>query len=88
MDDRNIFSALSRSACSTTCCCIGNIILTGDFNARTGTLLDFVFHDDGSIDKNYCQTPDNYIHDQANLRNNIDNISNESGKLLYASNQV
>ena len=61
---------------------LSNIILTGDFNARTGTLLDFVFHDDGSIDKNYCQTPDNYIHDQANLRNNIDNISNESGKLL------
>ena len=22
VDDRNIFSALSRSACSTTCCCI------------------------------------------------------------------
>ena len=56
---------------------LGNIILTGDFNARTGTLLNYVFHDDNSIDKNYCQTPENYIHDQADLRNNIDCTTNE-----------
>ena len=69
---------------------LGNIILTADFNARTGTLRDYVFHDDSSIDKNYCQTPDNYIQDQADLRNNIDCTTNESGKLLarYALNQV
>ena len=61
---------------------LGNIILTGDFNAHTGTLLEYVFYDDSSIDKTYCQTPDNYIHDQADVSNNIDCITNERGKLL------
>ena len=60
---------------------LGNIILTGDFNAHTGTLLDFVFHDDSSLDKNYCRTPDNYTHDQADYHNNIDCTTNESGTL-------
>ena len=61
---------------------LGDIILTGDFNARTSTLPDFVLHDDSSVDKNYCQTPDNYIHDQSEVRNNLDCTTNESGKLL------
>ena len=60
---------------------LGHIILIGDFNAHTGTLLDFVFHDDSSLDKNYRQTPDNYTHDQADDHNNIDCTTNESGTL-------
>ena len=35
---------------------LGDIILTGYFNARTSTLPDFVLHDDSSVDKDYCQT--------------------------------
>ena len=63
---------------------LGNIILTGDFHAPTGTLLDYVLHDN-SLDKNYCQTPDNYIHDQADARNNIECITNEIIYLIGGS---
>ena len=51
------------------CSNLGNIILTGDIDAPTGTLLGYVFHD-SSIGINYSQTPDNYIHDQADVHSN------------------
>ena len=62
---------------------LGNIILTGDFNAHTGTLFGYVFHDAAQYTKTtHCQTPDIYTHDQAVVRNNIDCTTKESGKLL------
>ena len=55
---------------------IGQIVLTGDFNARTGTNLDFIENDDdiGSLSTNY-------IIDQEILqRKSFDTIVNTRGK--------
>lgn len=60
---------------------LGDIVLLGDFNARTKLLNDFVV-EHGSVEKEHCPTPNFYIYDQPNQRNNLDLGINEKGKLL------
>ena len=57
---------------------IGQIVLTGDFNARTGTAQDFIINDDDTGLMN-----SHYITDkQISKRKNSDSITNTRGKEL------
>ena len=56
-----------------------NIIITGDFNARTGDKFDFVIEDDTS-GRYDVPLPDCYVHDK--YINNRNSTSNAYGKCL------
>ena len=54
----------------------GDIILTGDFNARTGVLPDFTTHDSNV----YIPLPPEYVSDVDQARFNSDHLVNNYGK--------
>ena len=55
-----------------------HVILTGDFNARTGTLPDYVELDTGK----YIPLPPEYTVDLPIPRSNCDSVVNNYGKEL------
>ena len=56
-----------------------NVSLVGDFNARTGSLPDFIYNDD----QRYLDLPDDYIPDiELISRQNCDVIVNQFGEKL------
>ena len=57
---------------------IGNILLTGDLNARTGLLPDFVNYDTDL----YVPLPNGYIIDKSIPRQSEDAITNRYGREL------
>lgn len=58
----------------------GDVILTGDFNARTSTESDYIHNDDSS--SSYISLPDSYTQDLPLHRNNSDNVCNGYGTSL------
>lgn len=51
--------------------CKGDVIIQGDFNARTGSLQEFIFDDENNTI--FCESlPDDYIPDIPNLRQSLD----------------
>ena len=53
--------------------------IVGDFNARTGTLPDYIINDEGR----YVGLPDDYVTDaEISNRNNCDTIVNQFGERL------
>ncbi len=58
----------------------GNVILSGDFNARTGTERDYISNDDSA--SSYIMLPDSYTGDVPLHRNNSDNVCNGYGTSL------
>lgn len=57
----------------------GEVMLSGDFNSRTGTLLDFIQHDDGASE--YVALPSNY-GTFSDKRNNMAKVVNDYGEAL------
>ena len=60
---------------------MGEIIVSGDLNARTGDKHDFVFEED-TQNRYDVPLPDFYIYDKSITRNNRDNTCNAYGKCL------
>jgi hypothetical protein len=60
----------------------GEVLICGDFNARTRGLQDFILNDD--IKENFvdCPLPNDYIYDVSINRHQLDEISNLHGNLL------
>ena len=62
---------------------LGNILICGDLNARTGTLKDYVVSDNDTSTFQTIPLPPNYNNDNFNvLRNNNDPITNDWGKFI------
>lgn len=61
---------------------MGEILLCGDFNARTSNLIDFIQDDDNNENINECPIPSNYCEDFPIPRNQLDQTKNLHGKLL------
>ena len=61
---------------------LGEVLVSGDFNARTGHLLDFIPYD--SINETFsdCPVPQDYSPDSILPRNHTDTQSNLHGELL------
>ena len=61
---------------------LGEVLVSGDFNARTGHLLDFIPYD--SINETFsdCPVPLDYSPDSMLPRNHTDTQSNLHGELL------
>ena len=60
---------------------LGNIVLTGDFNGRTGTEPDFIMND-GPTSNNDLPLPEFYENDIPINRNNRDVVFNSYGNCL------
>ena len=60
----------------------GEVLVCGDFNARTGGLSDQTSHDSVRVNFSDCPLPQNYTPDQTKSRNQLDTKSNLHGKLL------
>lgn len=63
-------------------CTQGHILLCGDFNARTGGLIDYISDDSNNENFKDCPTPSDYEPDLPIKRNNLDEKSNLHGTLL------
>lgn len=61
-------------------CNKGEVLICGDFNARTRGLQDFSQHDDMNDIFNECPVPPNYPLDEPIIRNQLDKISNYHGR--------
>ena len=59
----------------------GDIMLTGDFNARTGTQRDYVYHD-SSVAEHYIPLPPDYQTDKEKMRASQDVVINNYGREL------
>ena len=59
----------------------GNIMLCGDFNARTSHLADYIELDSES---NSYHLPHNYDHDHFYVRNSMDNLAQRTGRKLIS----
>ena len=58
----------------------GDVILQGDFNARTGSMQEFAVHDD---DNQFLEIPEDYEIDTENYRYSQDeNTTNSRGRIL------
>ena len=57
---------------------MGEVILTGDFNARAGSEADFIVNDDGS--ESFLALPHNYFQDNPMFRRNTDIKCDSHGK--------
>ena len=57
----------------------GNVILCGDFNARTGVLCDYISNDG---DNNQYTLPNGYVSDTFHPRRSADIITTKSGRKL------
>ena len=60
----------------------GELLICGDFNARTGGLSDFIQHDTVQDNFTDCPLPPDYEQDMNLMRNHLDCKSNLHGKLL------
>ena len=60
----------------------GEVLVNGDFNARTGNLYDYISHDSISDTFLDCPLPATYISDSVCHRNNTDTQTNLHGELL------
>ena len=61
---------------------MGDNILAGDFNSRTGSLEDYIINDQFGSSDIYMPLPDSYVNDIPLHRNNCDTVCNHFGKLL------
>ncbi len=61
---------------------MGDIVLTGDFNARTSTTPDYVINDQCDTSDSHLPLSELYVHDIPLHRNNHDRVCNQYGKLL------
>ena len=59
---------------------LGDVLMSGDFNARTGTEPDYIVNDESLA--SYVTMPSSYVADIPYARNNQDKVCNEYGKLL------
>ena len=57
----------------------GDVLVCGDFNARTGTVTDYIAHDS---DSNHYPLPDNYNCELTSKRTSMDNTVNKYGRKL------
>jgi hypothetical protein len=75
-----IFSELQNEALKFNKKC--EVLICGDFNARTRGLQDFILNDD--VKENFvdCPLPNDYISDVSINRHQLDEISNLHGNLL------
>ena len=65
-------------------CNKGEVLLCGDFNARTWELQDFIQNDDMNDNFNECPVPPNYTPEKPIIRNQLDKISNYHRNLLIS----
>ena len=72
---RTIWDQLERE--TELFCTKGNVILCGDFNARTGTLVDFIQMDG---ENNVCDIPSNYTCDYVHKRSSMDKVVQKYGR--------
>ena len=61
---------------------MGEILICGDFNARTGGLLDYIQNDDSNENFNECPVPNNYSPDIPLTRRQLDKVTNLLDNLL------
>ena len=61
---------------------LGEVLISGDFNARTGDLTDFIPHDSTTETFSDCPLPLDYSPDPTLPRSNTDNQTNLHGELL------
>ena len=60
----------------------GEVLVSGDFNARTGNLYDYILHDTINDTIPDCPLPPTYLPDHVCPRHNTDNQTNLHGELL------
>jgi hypothetical protein len=61
---------------------MGDIVITGDFNARTSTTPDYIINDHYDKSDSHIPLPEMYVNDIPLFRNNVDTKCNQYGKLL------
>lgn len=66
----------------------GEILICGDFNARTGKLWDFINQDSVNEFFSNCPLTDSYVEDHFRVRHQLDKTSNYQGKLLTEICQI
>ena len=60
----------------------GDIILSSDFNTRTGSVADYILNDDNETTSDYVPLPLTYTNDIQEGRNNMNSCCNDYGKIL------